>query len=278
VLFRSRPTHAYLDLSPGLDFETRLVAKLNTAELLRRELAKPGYRCAPIALGTNTDPYQPIEADYRLTRQLLEVLWEHRHPCSIVTKGQRILDDLPLLAKMAGEGLVKVFVSVTTLDDELKRRLEPRAAGGRARLRVIEALSGAGIPLGVMAAPMIPALNDHELETILEAAHAAGARSGGYVLLRLPLEVAPLFEQWLQAHYPLRAAHVLSLIRQSRDGRHNDAQFHSRMRGNGVFADLIATRFRRACHRLGLDRERAPLRCDLFRVPGRTEQMTLDWD
>jgi DNA repair photolyase len=271
----ARPTHAYLDLSPGLDFETRLVAKTNTAALLRAELAKPGYLCRPIALGTNTDPYQPIESQYRLTRQILELLWEHRHPCSIVTKSQGVLDDLPLLAQMAQSGLARVAVSVTTLDDELKRRLEPRAASGRARLRIIRELSAAGVPVTVMAAPMIPALNDSELESIIESAHGAGADSAAYIPLRLPLEVAPLFEEWLRNHFPLRAEHVLSLIRQSRGGRLNDPRFHTRMRGSGVFADLMATRFRRISQRLGLGAERAPLRCDLFRVPGQTTQMSL---
>jgi DNA repair photolyase len=271
----ARPTHAYLDLSPGLDFETKLSAKVNAAACLRAELAKPGYRCRPITLGANTDPYQPIEQRYRLTRQLLEVLWEHRHPCVIITKSQRILSDLPLLAQLAEQRLVQVMVSVTTLDDELKRRLEPRAASGRARLDAIAQLSAAGVPVGVLAAPMIPALNDAELETILTAARDAGARSAGYVLLRLPLEVAPLFEQWLAEHYPGRAAHVLSLIRQSRGGRNYDAQFHHRMRGQGVFADLLAQRFRHRCRQLGLNGREQVTRTDLFRVPGAQCQLAL---
>jgi len=263
----ARPTHAYLDLSPGLDFETQLVAKTNAAEILRAELAKPSYRCAPITLGANTDPYQPIEKQYRITRQILEVLWEHRHPCTIITKSQLICEDLTLLAQMAREKLLKVMLSVTTLDDDLKRKLEPRAASGQARINAMAQLADAGIPVGVLAAPMIPALNDHELENILTAAKQAGAESAGYILLRLPLEVSELFEAWLQEHFPLRAAHVLSLIRQSRDGKTYDSQFHSRMRGNGVFADLLATRFQRSCRALHLNENKTVLNSDRFRVP-----------
>lgn len=269
----ARPTHAYLDLSPGLDFETKLSAKVNAAERLRRELAKPGYQCSPIALGINTDAYQPIETQYRITRQVLEVLWEHRHPCTLITKSQNICDDLPLLAQMARERLVKVMVSVTTLDDSLKRRLEPRTASGRSRLKTIARLSEAGVPVGVLAAPMIPALNDAEMETILEQAKQAGAESAGYVLLRLPLELSELFENWLREHYPLRANHVMSLIRQSRGGKNYDSKFHQRMRGSGVFADLLAVRFRRQCQVLGFNRNTGSLRTDLFRVP--TAQMAL---
>jgi DNA repair photolyase len=269
----ARPSHAYLDLSPGLDFETRLTAKTNAPDVLRRELAKPGYRCAPIALGVNTDAYQPIEKQYRLTRQLLEVLWEHRHPCTLITKSQLICDDLPLLAQMAREKLVKVNISVTTLDDDLKRKLEPRAASGNARIHTMARLADAGIPVGVLAAPMIPALNDSELEAILEAAKQAGAESASYILLRLPLEVSELFEQWLQEHFPLRATHVMSLVRQSRDGRNYDSQFHKRMRGTGVFAELLATRFKRASRALHLNEHPTVLACDRFRVP--SNQMTL---
>jgi DNA repair photolyase len=269
----ARPSHAYLDLSPGLDFETQLIAKTNAVEVLRRELAKPGYRCAPIALGINTDGYQPIEKQYRLTRQLLEVLWEHRHPCTLITKSQMICDDLPLLAQMARENLVKVNMSVTTLDDDLKRKLEPRAASGHARLHTMARLADAGIPVGVLAAPMIPALNDSELEAILEAAKQAGAVSASYILLRLPLEVSELFEQWLQEHFPLRAAHVMSIIRQSRDGKNYDSQFHTRMCGTGVFAELLATRFKRAVRALHLNERQTTLSCEQFRVP--SNQMTL---
>lgn len=269
----ARPTHAYLDLSPGLDFETQLVAKTNAAQVLRDEFAKRNYRCAPIMIGSNTDCYQPIEREYRITRQILEVLWEHRHPCAIITKSQLICDDLPLLAQMAKERLVKIFVTVTTLDDELKRKLEPRAASGQARINTIAQLNDAGIPVGVLASPIIPALNDKELETILNAAKHAGARSANYILLRLPLEVDELFQGWLQEHYPLRAEHVMSLIKQSRGGKNYDAQFHTRMRGTGVFADLLEARFRRAVNSLSLNETEPALRTDLFRVP--TSQLSL---
>ena len=271
----ARPTHAYLDLSPGLDFETRLIAKINAPELLRQELGKRNYRCAPIAVGINTDAYQPIEKQYRLTRQILEVLWEHRHPCHLITKSQGILDDLPMLAQMARENLVSVMFSVTTLDDDLKRKLEPRAASGKARLHAVTQLAQAGVPVGVLASPMIPALNDKELESILKAAKAAGASSAGYILLRLPLEIAELFENWLQQHFPLRAKHVMNLIRECRGGRSYDAQFHQRMRGTGVFADLLATRFQRCARVLQLDQPRPALNCDAFAVP--TSQLKLDW-
>lgn len=271
----ARPTHAYLDLSPGLDFETKLIAKTNAAQVLRDELAKRSYRCATIVIGSNTDCYQPIEREYRITRQILEVLWEHRHPCAIITKSHNICDDLPLLAQLAKEQLLKVFVTVTTLDDELKRKLEPRAASGHARISTIAQLADAGIPVGVLAAPMIPALNDHELETILKEAKHAGARSASYILLRLPLEVDALFQDWLQQHYPLRAEHVMSLIQQSRGGKNYDAQFHTRMRGTGVFADLLEARFRRAVKSLHLNEIESALRTDLFRVP--TTQLSLDW-
>ncbi|MFT3931885.1 MAG: PA0069 family radical SAM protein [Spongiibacteraceae bacterium] len=276
----ARPTHAYLDLSPGLDFETQLVAKTNAPQLLRDELSKRNYRCAPIALGSNTDCYQPIEREYRITRQILEVLWEHRHPCVIITKSQGICDDISLLTQMAKERLLKVYVTVTTLDDELKRKLEPRAASGRARINTIAQLSDAGIPVGVLVSPIIPALNDKELETILNEAKQAGAISAGFILLRLPLEIDELFQNWLREHYPLRAEHIMSLIRQSRGGKNYDAEFHTRMRGTGVFAELIKTRFQRAAHALHLnenhtdssERDKA-LRTDLFRVP--TSQLSL---
>jgi DNA repair photolyase len=269
----ARPTHAYLDLSPGLDFETKLIAKMNAAQLLRAELAKPNYRCEPIVIGSNTDCYQPIERKYRLTRQLLEVMWEHRHPCAIITKSQNICDDLPLLAQMAKERLIKVLVTVTTLDDDLKRKLEPRAASGRARINTIAQLSDAGIPVGVLASPIIPALNDKELETILSEAKHAGARSASYILLRLPLEIDELFQDWLREHYPLRAEHIMSLIRQSRGGKNYNAQFHTRMRGTGVFADLFETRFNRAARSLHFNETDTALRTDLFHVP--TPQLSL---
>jgi DNA repair photolyase len=269
----ARPTHAYLDLSPGLDFETRLLAKTNAADVLRRELGKRSYQCAPIVIGSNTDCYQPIEKQFRITRQILEVLWEHKHPCGLITKSQLILDDIDLLAQMARENLVRVSVSVTTLDNDLKRRLEPRAASGHTRLKVIAQLAQAGVPVSVLASPMIPALNDSELETILTAARNAGAESAGYILLRLPLEIAELFEHWLQAHFPLRAAHVMSLIRQSRGGRDYNAAFHQRMRGTGVFADLLETRFRRCVGALGLNAKISPLDTSRFAVP--TSQLNL---
>ncbi|WP_237065728.1 PA0069 family radical SAM protein [Microbulbifer guangxiensis] len=265
----ARPAHAYVDLSPGLDFETRLFFKPDAPALLEQALRKPGYRCSPIALGSNTDPYQPLERQHRITRQLLEVMLRFRQPVTIVTKGQLILDDLPLLAELARENLCRVAISVTTLDSELKRRLEPRTAGPAARLRIIEALSGADIPVAVMAAPMIPAINDGELEAILSAARDAGADQAAYILLRLPHEVAPLFRQWLQEHYPQRMTHVMSLVNQSRGGRDYDSDFTQRQTGSGVFAQLLQQRFRVACRQLGLNRRRRDLDCSRFALPPR---------
>ncbi|MDT4796008.1 radical SAM mobile pair protein B [compost metagenome] len=270
----ARPSHAYWDLSPGIDFETRLIAKTNAVQVLEQELSKPGYVCAPINLGANTDPYQPIERQQRLTRGVLEVLLRFRHPVTIVTKGSLILRDLDLLAELASRRLVRVFISLTTLDDELKRILEPRAAAPSARLRAIRVLSGAGVPVGVLCAPMIPMINDRELESLLEAAHAAGARSASYMLLRLPREVGPLFEEWLQAHYPQRANHVMSLIRQCRGGEIYDSRFGKRFSGEGPFAELLARRFAVAMRRLGLDRrESVQLDCSVFAPPN--SQMAL---
>lgn len=269
----ARPSHAYLDLSPGLDFETQLVAKPNAAKLLKESFCKPGYRPSPIALGGNTDIYQPIEREWRITREILEVLAEARHPFSFVTKSALVERDLDLLAPLAEQGLVHAFVSITTLDKELARKLEPRAATPQRRLEVIRNLSEAGIPTGVMVAPVIPALTDKDLEQILEAAAKAGARSAGYVFLRLPHELKALFRQWLETHCPLKAEHVMSLIRQSRDGRENDPQFGSRMVGSGQFAALIAQRFHIAQKRFGLDQSLPPHRLDLFRPP--TRQGTL---
>ncbi|HWU35910.1 MAG TPA: PA0069 family radical SAM protein [Methylovorus sp.] len=263
----ARPSHTYLGLSAGLDFESRILVKPDAAALLRQALAKPGYACQPIAMGTNTDPYQPLERDQRITRQIIEVLAEHRHPLTIVTKSAMVERDIDLLAPMAADNLARVFISITTLDRHLSRIMEPRAAAPQRRLRTLQRLAQAGIPCGVMTAPMIPALNDAEMEQILEEAHAAGARYAGYVLLRLPLEVAPLFEEWLQQHFPLKAAHVMSIIRQSRGGKAYDAQFHQRMRGQGIFADLLAQRFRLAASRLGFMQERSPLNTRLFRPP-----------
>jgi DNA repair photolyase len=252
----ARPTHAYLDLSPGIDFETKLYAKPDAADLLRAEISKPGYRCDPIALGTNTDPYQPIEREWKITRSILEVLAAHEHPFTIVTKSALVERDIDIIAPMAAKRMARVFLSITTLDRELARRMEPRAAAPHRRLQALSTLSAARIPVGVMVAPIIPQLNDRDLEAILEAAASSGAQSAGWVLLRLPLEVAPLFRDWLDAHYPLRAGHVMSLVRQMRGGRDYDATFGTRMRGNGEFADLIARRFAIACRRLGLNRGR----------------------
>jgi DNA repair photolyase len=247
----ARPSHSYLELSPGLDFETKLFAKTNAAERLRAELAKPGYVCTPIALGTNTDPYQPIERRYRITRQILELLAECRHPFSIVTKNAMVERDLDLLAPLAEANLVKVFLSVTTLDNRLAAKMEPRASAPHRRVQAIKRLSDAGVPTGVMFAPVIPMVNDAELEAVLSAAREAGATSAGYVLVRLPHELKTMFRDWLREHLPERAEHVLSLIQQSRGGADYDASFGKRMRGEGVFADLIAQRFAIAQRRLG---------------------------
>jgi DNA repair photolyase len=272
----ARPTHAYLNLSPGLDFETRLFAKVNAAELLREELARPGYRCQPIALGANTDPYQPAEREWRLTRQVLEVLAECGHPVTITTKSALVERDLDLLAPMARENLARVFLSVATLDHELARRLEPRASAPRRRIETMRRLAEAGVPVGVVAAPVIPFLTDPQLEAVLEAARAAGAGDAGYVLLRLPHEVRDLFRAWLEHHYPLKAAHVMSLVRQMRGGEENDPAFGSRMTGRGLFAELLARRFQVACERLGLHRERnRPLDCSRFRPSALGGQLRL---
>lgn len=252
----ARPSHAYLDLSPGLDFETRLFAKPNAALLLRAELAKPGYRCEPIALGTNTDPYQPIEREWRITRQLIEVLAECEHPLTITTKGVLVERDLDLLAPMAAKNLVRVYVSIAMLDRELARKLDPRAPAPQRRLAMIKAISDAGVPVGVSVAPVIPQLTDNDLEAILKAAAAHGATAATWVMLRLPREVKEIFRGWLAQHYPLRAGHIMSLVQQVRGGRDNDPAFGSRMRGEGEFADLIAKRFELACKRLGLNEDR----------------------
>ena len=264
----ARPSHAYLDLSPGLDFEQRIITKPDAARVLRRELAKPGYRCLPITLGSNTDAWQPAERQLGITRQILEVLLEFRHPVSIITKSALVERDLDLLQDLAAQNLVDVLLSVTTFDDELKRRMEPRAAGPRRRIETIRRLSATGIPCGVLAAPMIPGLNDHELENILAAAAEAGARYAGYVMLRLPHEVEPIFADWLQTQYPLKATKVLSLIRQVRGGSLSDAKFGSRMRGSGPIAALLAQRFAAACRRHGFSRQsEAALDTTRFRVP-----------
>ena len=265
----ARPTHAFLGLSPGLDFESRLFYKPDAARLLEAELRRPGYRCGVIAMGTNTDPYQPIEREHRITRQVLEVLAAFDHPVGIVTKSALVVRDLDILAPMAAKGLAQVCVSVTTLDRALARRLEPRAATPERRLATIRELSAAGVPTGVMAAPMIPALNDAELEAILERAAGAGAATADYLLLRLPLEIADLFREWLDSHVPLRADHVMSLIRDTHNGREYDSTFGRRMRGTGSYAALLKARFEVACRRLGLNRERFVLETSLFRPPMR---------
>ncbi len=262
----ARPSHAYLDLSPGLDFETRLYAKTNAAERLRAELAKPGYRCSPISLGINTDAYQPIERRWRVTRQLLEVFAECRHPVSLITKSALIQRDLDLLAPMARDGLVHVYVSITSLDNRLSSKLEPRAAAPHTRLKTVQALHEAGVPVGTMVAPVIPTLTDAELERILEAAYAHGARAAGYVLLRLPHELKQVWREWLSLHYPDRAAHAMSLVQQMRGGRDYDSAFGTRMRGEGPFADLIAMRFAKAHKRIGFGRL-PPLDGSMFRPP-----------
>ena len=258
----ARPSHAYLNLSPGVDFETRLFAKVNAAELLRAELAKPGYKCELIALGANTDPYQPIEREYKITRGILEVLAECGHPVGIVTKNAMVERDIDILAPMAEKNLVNVYVSVNNLDHDLARRLEPRCSAPARRLEAMRRLSAAGIPVGVLVAPVIPFLTDHQIEPVLEAAYAAGARSAGYVLMRLPYELKDLFRNWLEVHYPLKAKHVMSRVQQMRGGRDNDPDFGSRMRGSGELADLLRRRFDIACARLGFDagkRHRTPV-------------------
>lgn len=271
----ARPSHAYLGLSSGLDFETRLFYKADAARLLTAELARPAYVCKPIILGANTDPYQPIEKRLRVTRSILEVLSQCRHPVSIVTKGTLILRDLDLLTDMARDGLASVAVSVTTLDAELKRKLEPRAAAPQARLGVVRELAAAGIPVSVLVAPVIPAITDHELESIIQAAAAAGVRGAGYVLLRLPHDLGALFREWLAEHYPQRAQHVMSLVNEMRGGRDNDPNFGTRMKGTGPFAELLRARFQLACTRSGVGRGRSvPLATTLFRPP-RPDQLEL---
>lgn len=263
----ARPPHAYLGYSPGLDFETKLLFKPNVAELLERELRKPGYVVRPMALGTNTDPYQPVERTLQLTRAVLGVLDRFNHPVAIVTKSAGALRDLDLLVGMAARRLVRVHVSLTTLDAGLARRMEPRAATPERRLQAIAALAQAGVPAGVMAAPMIPGLNDVELEKILEAAARAGATHAGCILLRLPHELKQMFEDWLAHHYPDRAKHVLNLVRETRAGKLNDPNWHSRFSGSGPYADLLFRRFERAARQLGFDRGRAELDCSRFAVP-----------
>ncbi len=265
----ARPTHAWLGLSPGLDFESRLFAKLDGPALLRKELARPGYRPSTIAFGTNTDPYQPIERQYKIMRGMLEVLAEAKHPLSIVTKSHLITRDIDILSTLAKMNLVKVYISVTTLDAHVARTMEPRAATPTRRLQTMRDLNAAGIPTGVMVAPIIPALNDHEMEGILSACYDVGARSAGYVLIRLPIEVKTLFKEWLVENYPDRAERIMSRIRAMRHGADNDSTFGRRMRGEGVEADLLALRFRQAAKRLGFNREHRPMTTSLFQPPER---------
>ncbi|KMS57814.1 PA0069 family radical SAM protein [Sphingobium cupriresistens] len=263
----ARPSHAYHDLSPGLDFETRLFAKPDAAKLLRAELSKRNYVVAPIAMGTNTDPYQPIEKDWRITRDILELLVETRHPTFITTKSDRILRDIDMLADLARDRLVAVMLSVTSLDPAIARTLEPRAPHPLRRIEAIRQLSAAGIPVTASISPVIPAITDHEIEALVARVAEAGAREVTFIPVRLPHEVAPLFRAWLDAHYPDRAAKVMAIINDLRGGRDNDPDFGTRMRGQGVWADLIRTRFSKARKRAGLGAERLTLRTDLFRPP-----------
>jgi DNA repair photolyase len=263
----ARPTHSYLNLSPGLDFETRLVAKRNAVELLQRELAAPAYHAAVIALGVITDAYQPIERELKLTRGVVETLTRTRHPFGLITKSSLIERDIDLLAPAAAEGVVAATISITTLDHSLSRILEPRAASPTRRLRTVSTLAAAGIPVTVNVAPVIPFINEPEIERVLEAAAVAGARQAHYTLLRLPWEVAPLFIQWLEAHFPDRADRVMNRLREMRGGDNYDSQFGKRMTGEGTWAALIRQRFEKAAAKLRLDREIPPLRNDLFRAP-----------
>lgn len=263
----ARPTHAYLDLSPGLDFESRLFAKPAAPDLLRAELARPGYVARPIALGTNTDPYQPIEAEWRVTRGVIEILAETGHPLTITTKSNRVTRDIDLLAPMAAKGLAAVALSITSLDAAIARTIEPRAPHPERRFDAVRQLSDAGIPVYVSIAPVIPAITDHELEALIARAAEAGARGVFYIPVRLPHEVAPLFKAWLDEHFPDRAAKVMATIHSLRDGRDNDPGFFTRMRGSGPWAELLRTRFRIACRKHGFDGERMTLRTDLFRAP-----------
>lgn len=272
----ARPSHAYMGMSPGLDFESKLFAKPDAARLLERELAKPSYEPRTIAIGTNTDPYQPIERQWRIMREVLEVLEAHNHPVGIVTKSALVARDIDILARMAEKGLAKVALSITTLDRKLARTMEPRAATPPKRLETIRALTEAGIPASVMVAPIIPALNDSEIEKILESAAHAGAQEAGYVVLRLPLEVAPVFKDWLLRNYPDRYRHVMSLVRSMRDGKDYDAEWGKRMKGAGPYAWQLGRRFELAAKRLGLNSVKKRLRTDLFRAPsGPGEQLKL---
>lgn len=263
----ARPTHSYLNLSPGLDFETKLIAKRNVAQVLRQELGRKNYRPSQIAIGTATDCYQPIERELRLTRSVIEVLSECRHPFALVTKSSAVEHDLDLIVPMAAQNLAAVYVTVTTLDGDLARKLEPRAAAPHRRLRTIRTLAQAGVPVGVSASPQIPFINE-DMEQVLQAAWEAGARSAFYNVVRLPWEVAPLFKEWLQVHYPQRAERVMSRIREMRGGKDYDADFATRMKGTGTWADLMAQRFEKATRRIGFNRERIAMDLSAFRPPG----------
>ncbi|MEI4482061.1 MULTISPECIES: PA0069 family radical SAM protein [unclassified Phyllobacterium] len=271
----ARPTHSYMGLSAGLDFESKLFAKPDAAKMLDRELSKPGYTAKTIAIGTNTDPYQPIEKKWRIMRDILQVLEAHQHPVGIVTKSALVMRDQDILARMAEKGLAKVCLSVTTLDGKLARTMEPRASTPTRRLQALRSLSDAGVPVGVMVAPVIPGLNDHEIERILDSARAMGALEAGYVLLRLPLEVSPLFKEWLLRNYPDRYRHVLSLVRSMRDGKDYDAEWGKRMRGDGPYAWQIGRRFEIAAKRLGININKRRLRTDLFEPTPGNEQLSL---
>lgn len=271
----ARPSHAYLELSPGLDFETKLFAKINAAALLRKTLSAPGYQPQVIALGANTDPYQPIEKELKITRQLIEVMAEYNHPFAIVSKNALVERDLDLLAPIAQKRLAHVFISVTNLDHVLASRLEPRASSPTRRLETIARLTEAGVPTGVMVAPVIPLLTDCFMEEILERAKEAGAIMAGYTVLRLPNEVAPLFQEWLNAHYPLKAKHVMSLVRQIHGGKIYDTAFGIRHQGSGIFANLFAQRFKRTCEKLGLNKEIPALVTNAFCIPDKALQLNL---
>lgn len=272
----ARPTHSYMGLSAGLDFEARLFAKPDAARLLEKELGRPGYQPRTIAIGTNTDPYQPVERKWRIMRDILEVLENYRHPVGIVTKSALVTRDIDILARMAEKGLAKVALSVTTLDRKLARTMEPRAATPPKRLEAMRVLSESGIPVSAMIAPVIPGLNDHEIERILESARTAGAREAGYIVLRLPLEVSPIFKEWLLRHYPDRYRHVMALVRSMRGGRDYDSQWGKRMKGTGPYAWQIGRRFEIAARRLRFNSERAALRTDLFAAPNtQGEQLVL---
>ncbi len=269
----ARPSHSYLDLSPGLDFETRIFYKPNAATRLLDEWEKPGYDCKPITIGANTDPYQPAEKSTRVTRQLLEVFKKHRHPVNLITKGNLITRDIDLLSWLAERGLCSVAISLPTMSASLKRIMEPRVPSAESRLRAIEELTRNGVPTSVLVAPIIPAINDAEIEHILEAVAGAGTTHASYIFLRLPHEVKTLFVEWLAAHFPDRAEHVMSLVKQASGGQHYDHRFGVRQRGRGPYADMLGARFRAACKRFGLDgnRYQLKLRCDRFRPPGQQQ-------